>query len=167
MKFPDFFNLLIYRIHREWHSHWLLCDQNKKNEKQKRCHCSRAFADGSGYKKLYEILTKKGYQVTVVQNPLTSLEDDVNATVRALDRQDGPTVLVGHSWGGTVITEAGTHPKVAALVYIAAFQPDKGETSLQGIHHWRQRLNSAFCFLMKKVLFILKNLNFMRASRQI
>jgi pimeloyl-ACP methyl ester carboxylesterase len=90
-----------------------------------------AFADGSGYKKLYEILTKKGYQVTVVQNPLTSLEDDVNATLRALDRQNGPTVLVGHSWGGTVITEAGTHSKVAALVYIAAFQPDKGETSLQ------------------------------------
>ncbi len=92
-----------------------------------------AFADGSGYKKLYEILTEKGYRVTVVQNPLTSLKDDVDATVRALDRQDGPTVLVGHSWGGTVITEAGTRPKVAALVYIAAFQPDKGETSVQWI----------------------------------
>lgn len=92
-----------------------------------------AFADGSGYKKLYEILTKKGYQVTVVQNPLTSLKDDVDATIRALDRQDGPTVLVGHSWGGTVITEAGTHPKVSALVYIAAFEPDKGETSVQWI----------------------------------
>jgi pimeloyl-ACP methyl ester carboxylesterase len=92
-----------------------------------------AFADGSGYKKLYEILTKKGYQVTVVQNPLTSLKDDVDTTVRTLNRQDGPTVLVGHSWGGTVITEAGVHPKVAALVYIAAFEPDKGETSVQWI----------------------------------
>jgi pimeloyl-ACP methyl ester carboxylesterase len=92
-----------------------------------------AFADGSGYKKLYQILTKKGYHVTVVQNPLTSLKDDVDTTIRALDREDGPTILVGHSWGGIVITEAGTHPKVAALVYIAAFQPDKGETSVQWI----------------------------------
>jgi pimeloyl-ACP methyl ester carboxylesterase len=92
-----------------------------------------AFADGSGYKKIYEILSGKGYQVTIVQNPLTSLKDDVDTTLRALDRQDGPTVLVGHSWGGTVITEAGVHPKVAALVYIAAFAPDKGETSVQWI----------------------------------
>lgn len=90
-----------------------------------------AFADGSGFKKLYSILTKKGYHVTVVQNPLTSLKDDVDATRRALDKQDGPVVLVGHSWGGTVITEAGTHPKVAALVYIAAFMPDKGEATGQ------------------------------------
>jgi pimeloyl-ACP methyl ester carboxylesterase len=92
-----------------------------------------AFADGSGYKKIYEILSGKGYQVTIVQNPLTSLKDDVDTTLRALDRQDGPTVLVGHSWGGTVITEVGIHPKVAALVYIAAFAPDKGETSVQWI----------------------------------
>jgi pimeloyl-ACP methyl ester carboxylesterase len=90
-----------------------------------------AFADGSGYKALYQVLTSKGYQVTVVQNPLTSLEDDVNATKVALDRQDGPAILAGHSWGGAVITEAGTHPKVAALVYIAAFQPDNGESALQ------------------------------------
>ena len=90
-----------------------------------------AFADGSGYKALYQVLTSKGYQVTVVQNPLTSLEDDVNATKVALDRQDGPVILAGHSWGGAVITEAGTHPKVAALVYIAAFQPDNGESALQ------------------------------------
>src|ERR1700754_968382 len=89
-----------------------------------------AFADGSGYKKLYEILSKKGYEGTVVQNALTSLKDDVDTTVRALDRQDGPTILVGHSWGGTVITEAGMHPKGAALVYIAAFQPDKGGTTV-------------------------------------
>jgi pimeloyl-ACP methyl ester carboxylesterase len=90
-----------------------------------------AFADGSGWKGVYDILTRKGYHVTIVQNPLTSLEDDVAATKNALDRQDGPTILVGHSWGGTVITEAGNHPKVAALVYVAAFQPGDGETTLQ------------------------------------
>ena len=90
-----------------------------------------AFADGSGYKALYNQLTAKGYNVTVVQNPLSSLEDDVKAVTVALDKQDGPTVLVGHSWGGSVITEAGNHPKVVALVYIAALQPDKGETTVQ------------------------------------
>ena len=90
-----------------------------------------AFADGSGWKAVYTILTKKGYNVTVVQNPLTSLEDDVAATRTAIDRLDGPCILVGHSWGGTVITEAGNDPKVAALVYVAAFQPDKGESTLQ------------------------------------
>ncbi len=90
-----------------------------------------AFADGSGWKALYNVLSKKGYNVTVVQNPLTSLEDDVNATHVVLDKQDGPVILVGHSWGGAVITEAGNHPKVVALVYVAAFQPDKGESALQ------------------------------------
>ncbi len=85
-----------------------------------------AFADGSGWKGMYNVLTKKGYNVAVVQNPLTSLEDDVNATNVVLDKQDGPVILVGHSWGGAVITEAGNHPKVAALVYVAAFQPDQG-----------------------------------------
>lgn len=90
-----------------------------------------AFADGSGYKGVYDALTKQGYHVTVVQNPLTSLEDDVAATKLALDAQDGPAILAGHSWGGAVITQAGNHPKVAGLVYIAAFQPDNGETALQ------------------------------------
>lgn len=90
-----------------------------------------AFADGSGYKGVFEALTKQGYQVTVVQNPLSSLEDDVAATKRALDAQDGPAILVGHSWGGVVITEAGNHPKVAGLVYIAAFQPGNGESALK------------------------------------
>ena len=90
-----------------------------------------AFADGSGFKALYKVLTKKGYRVTIVQNPLTSLEDDVAATKVVLDNQDGPVVLAGHSWGGAVITEAGNHPKVEALVYIAAFQPDTGESALQ------------------------------------
>lgn len=92
-----------------------------------------AFADGSGWKALYGILTKKGYKVTVVQNPLTSLEDDVLATKIALDLQDGPAILVGHSWGGAVITEAGNHAKVAALVYVSALQPDKGESALSQI----------------------------------
>jgi pimeloyl-ACP methyl ester carboxylesterase len=75
-----------------------------------------AFADGPGYKARYNELTKKGFNVIVVQNPLTSLEDDVMAAHVALDRIGGPAVLAGHSWGGAVITEAGNHPNVAALV---------------------------------------------------
>ena len=90
-----------------------------------------AFADGSGWRGVYTELTRRGYRVTIVQNPLTSLADDVAATTRVLDRQDGPTVLVGHSWGGTVITEAGVHPNVAALVYVSALAPDAGETTGQ------------------------------------
>jgi pimeloyl-ACP methyl ester carboxylesterase len=92
-----------------------------------------AFADGSGWKALYAVLAKKGYNVTIVQNPLSSLEADVKATQAALDKQNGPVILVGHSWGGAVITEAGNHPKVAGLVYVAALQPDKGESALQWI----------------------------------
>lgn len=90
-----------------------------------------AFADGSGWRGVYDLLTARGYRVTIVQNPLTSLEDDVAATKRALDRQDGPTILVGHSWGGTVITEAGVDPKVTGLVYVSALSPDAGETTAQ------------------------------------
>ena len=90
-----------------------------------------AFADGSGWRGVHQRLTRQGYRVTIVQNPLTSLEDDVAATRRALDRQDGPTILVGHSWGGTVITEAGIDPKVAGLVYVSALSPDAGETTAQ------------------------------------
>lgn len=90
-----------------------------------------AFADGSGWRGVYNVLVKKGYNVTIVQNPLTSLKDDVDATTRILDRQDGPVILVGHSWGGVVITEAGMHEKVVGLVYVAAYQPDKGENTLQ------------------------------------
>lgn len=90
-----------------------------------------AFADGSGWRGVYDDLTRRGYRVTIVQNPLTSLADDVAATRRALDRQAGPTILVGHSWGGTVITEAGVHPKVAGLVYVSAISPDAGETTAQ------------------------------------
>ena len=90
-----------------------------------------AFADGSGWRGVYDRLTSRGYRVTIVQNPLTSLEDDVAATTRVLDLQDGPTILVGHSWGGTVITQAGLHDKVAGLVYVAALVPDSGESSGQ------------------------------------
>ena len=89
-----------------------------------------AFADASGWEDVYKILTKDGYNVTMVQNPLTSLEDDVAATERILDKQDGSTLLVGHSWGGSVITQAGIHPKVAGLVYVAAFIPEVGESTL-------------------------------------
>ena len=88
-----------------------------------------AFADGSGWRGVYENLTERGYRVTIVQNPLTSFEDDVAATKRVLDRQDGPAILVGHSWGGTVITEAGSHENVAGLVYVAALIPDSRQTS--------------------------------------
>lgn len=90
-----------------------------------------AFADGSGWRGVYDELSRRGYRVTIVQNPLTSLDDDVAATRRILDRQNGPTILVGHSWGGTVITEAGVHPAVAGLVYVSALSPDAGETTAQ------------------------------------
>src|SRR6185437_11574841 len=86
------------------------------------------FVDGSGWEPLYQILQRSGHEVSVVQNPTISLADDVAVTKRALDRQTGGAVLVGHSYGGAVITEAGNHPKVAALVYIAAFAPDRGES---------------------------------------
>jgi pimeloyl-ACP methyl ester carboxylesterase len=89
-----------------------------------------AFADGSGWEKVFELLTGKGYNVTIVQNPLTSLEDDVAATQRAIDKQNGPVVLVGHSYGGSVITQAGSSSKVVSLVYVAAFVPEVGETTL-------------------------------------
>lgn len=86
-----------------------------------------AFADGSSWAKVIAILQAKGCNATAVQIPLTSLADDVAATRRALARQDGPAILVGHSWAGVVITEAGMDPKVAGLVYVAAFGPDQGE----------------------------------------
>ncbi len=86
-----------------------------------------AFADGSSWSRVIPILQAKGYNVTAVQNPLTSLADDVAATQRALALQDGPVILVGHSWAGVVITEAGLDPKIVGLVYVAAFAPDQGE----------------------------------------
>jgi pimeloyl-ACP methyl ester carboxylesterase len=86
------------------------------------------FVDGSGWEDVYRNLRSQGYPVTIVQNPTTTLADDVAATNRVLDAQQGPVILVGHSYGGVVITEAGSHPKVAGLVYVAAFAPDKGES---------------------------------------
>ncbi|MCD1643944.1 alpha/beta fold hydrolase [Aurantimonas coralicida] len=90
-----------------------------------------AFADGSGWRGVYDRLTARGYNVSIVQNPLTSLADDVAATKRVLDRQDGSVILVGHSWGGTIITEVGVHPQVRGLVYVSALSPDAGETTAQ------------------------------------
>ena len=86
------------------------------------------FVDGSGWQSVHRLLTQDGYNVSVVQNPTLSLVEDVAVTQRALDALDGPAVLVGHSYGGAVITEAGRHEGVAALVYIAAFAPDKDES---------------------------------------
>lgn len=86
-----------------------------------------AWVDGSGWKPVYDILTRDGFHVTLVQEPETSLQADVAATKRVLDLQDGPTLLVGHSYGGSVITEAGMHPGVVGLVYVAAHAPDVGE----------------------------------------
>jgi pimeloyl-ACP methyl ester carboxylesterase len=86
------------------------------------------FVDGAGWEGVYKILKADGYSVSIVQNPTISLEDDVAATKRILAAQDGPAILVGHSYGGAVITEAGNDPKVAGLVYITAFAPDKGES---------------------------------------
>jgi pimeloyl-ACP methyl ester carboxylesterase len=86
------------------------------------------FVDGSGWQGVYDLLKKDGYAVSIVQNPTISLADDVAVTKRTLAAQEGPVILVGHSYGGVVITEAGNDPKVAALVYIAAFVPDQGES---------------------------------------
>jgi len=86
------------------------------------------FVDGSGWEGVYNILRKDGYTVAIVQNPTISLADDVAATKRIIAAQNGPVILVGHSYGGAVITEAGNDPKVAGLVYITAFAPDKGES---------------------------------------
>ena len=86
------------------------------------------FVDGSGWEGVYNILRKDGYTVAIVQNPTISLAEDVAATKRIIATQNGPVILVGHSYGGVVITEAGNDPKVAGLVYITAFAPDKGES---------------------------------------
>ena len=86
------------------------------------------FVDGSGWRGVYDALKADGFDVSVVQNQTLSLESDVETTHNALDEQDGPAILVGHSYGGAVITEAGTHDKVAGLVYVAAFAPDAGES---------------------------------------
>lgn len=107
-----------------------------------------AFADGSGWRRVHDLLTARGYRVSVVQNPLTSLEADVAATTRVLDLQDGPAILVGHSWGGTVITEAGVHPNVAGLVYVSALAPDAGETTAQQYEGFAPTLSSSSTSVM-------------------
>ena len=86
-----------------------------------------AWVDASGWKPVYEILARDGYNVTMAQEPLTSFQNDVTATKRILDLQNGPTILVAHSYGGSIITEAGVHPNVVGLVYVAAHAPDVGE----------------------------------------
>jgi len=88
-----------------------------------------AFVDGSGWEPVYKALKKEGYSVAVVQHPTNTLEDDVTITKRVIAAQPGPVVLVGHSYGGVIITEAGNDPKVKSLVYVAAFAPDKGESA--------------------------------------
>src|SRR6478672_1019831 len=90
-----------------------------------------ALVDASGWRAGYDVLSKDGFHVTIVQEPLTGLAEDVEATKRAIDQQTGPVVLVGHSYAGSVITDAGADPKVSALVYVAALQPDAGEASGQ------------------------------------
>jgi pimeloyl-ACP methyl ester carboxylesterase len=86
------------------------------------------FVDGSGWEGVHRLLRREGFDVSIVQNPTLSLADDVTVTRHVLDQTSGPTILVGHSYGGAVVSEAGNHPKVAALVYVAAFVPDKGES---------------------------------------
>ena len=88
-----------------------------------------ALIDGSSWRGVYDILVRHGFRVSVVQQPLTGLSEDVVATARVIDQQEGPVVLVGHSYGGAIITVAGTDPKVKALVYVAGLQPDVGETA--------------------------------------
>ena len=90
-----------------------------------------ALIDGSSWRGVYDVLTRDGYRVSIVQQPLTGLDEDVAATRRVLDQQEGPVILVGHSYGGSIITVAGSDPKVKALVYVAALQPDIGETSAE------------------------------------
>jgi len=102
-----------------------------------------AFADGSGWRAVHDILEKDGYRVTIVQEPLTGLADDVAATKRVLDLQDGPVVLVGHSYGGSVVSIAGADPKVTRLVYVAALQPDVGETAGELLHKFPDRNTAA------------------------
>jgi pimeloyl-ACP methyl ester carboxylesterase len=104
-----------------------------------------AFVDGSGWKSVYEILINKGYHVTIVEQPLTSFEDDLAAVKRVLDLQDGPCIIVGHSYGGGLITEAGNDSHVVGLVYIAAHAPDKGESEADN----GKRMPSAYKSLLK------------------
>src|SRR6202162_6022469 len=104
-----------------------LSAQNKEHRVRNIVLVHGAWADGSGWRGVYDILVKDGYNVSMVQEPETSFQEDVTATKRVLALQDGPCILVAHSYGGAVITEAGTDPSVVGLVYIAAHMPDAGE----------------------------------------
>lgn len=104
-----------------------------------------AWADGSGWKGVYDILVKDGYNVSIVQEPETSFAEDVAATKRTLALQDGPCILVGHSYGGAVITEAGMDPSVVGLVYIAAHMPDAGENEADDGKTLPQRPQQIYC----------------------
>jgi pimeloyl-ACP methyl ester carboxylesterase len=90
-----------------------------------------ALTDGSSWRGVYDVLIRDGYRVSIVQQPLTGFDEDVAATERVIDQQNGPVILVGHSYGGSIITVAGSDPKVKALVYVAALQPDVGESSAE------------------------------------
>jgi pimeloyl-ACP methyl ester carboxylesterase len=105
----------------------VLSAQNKDHRIRNIVLVHGAWADGSGWKGVYDILVKDGFTVSIVQEPETSFKEDVAATKRVLAQQDGPCILVAHSYGGAVITEAGTDPSVAGLVYVAAHMPDAGE----------------------------------------
>ena len=105
----------------------VLSAQTKENRVRNIVLAHGAWADGSGWKGVYDILVKDGYNVSIVQEPETSFQDDVTAVKRILALQDGPSLLVAHSYGGAVITEAGNDPSVVGLVYIAAHMPDSGE----------------------------------------
>ena len=100
-----------------------------------------ALIDGSSWRGVYDLLTKDGYRVSIVQPPLTGLDEDVAATKRVLDQVDGPAILVGNSYGGSIITVAGSDPKVKALVYVAALQPDVGETSAEAAPPMKEASN--------------------------
>jgi pimeloyl-ACP methyl ester carboxylesterase len=103
-----------------------------------------AFADGSSWQRVIPLLKEAGLKVIAVQNPLDSLENDVAFTNRALDLAEGPVVLVGHSWGGVVITQAGLHPKVKSLVYVASYAPDVGQSLLDTVKNYPEPAGQAF-----------------------
>lgn len=117
--------------------------QNKEHHIRNIVLVHGAWADGSGWKSVYDILVKDGYNVSIVQEPLTSFKEDVAATKRVLAQQHGRSILVAHSYGGSVITEAGTYPSVAGLVYIAAHMPDAGESEADGGKHFPSDLSKS------------------------
>lgn len=114
-----------------WHDFGLRIGPRATSGASKGSQCHGALVDGSGWKGVYDILVRDGFKVTIVQGPQTSFADDVAATKRILDLQDGPTILVGQSYGGSVVAEAGTDPKVKALVFVSATAPDVGESTAQ------------------------------------